>query len=153
MAAAFVQEGMLFRAVAQFIDHGLRDHRAGAKEEAGALDRVDLARGVVDFEAERMRERVVERKTRPSADVNLLVLSIHRVFRQRLQMLPAAQGAEPSNVGAIMDGEVAAVALAAHGAVSMGRPQFSALRAGLAVGTDQPLSHRTAAALPSAPPD
>src|SRR5258708_22339270 len=102
MAAAVVQERMFFRAVAQFIDHGLRDHRAGAKEEAGALDRVDLARGVVDFEAERMRERVVERKTRPSADVNLLVLSIHRVFRQRLQMLPAAQGAEPSNVGAIM---------------------------------------------------
>src|SRR5260370_4311927 len=142
MAAGFVQERMFFRAVAEFIDHGLRDHRAGDKEEAGALDGVDLARGVVDFEAERMRERVVERKTRPSADVNLLVLSIHRVFRQRLQMLPAAQGAEPSNVGAIMDGEVAAVALADNGAFSMGRPQFSAFRDVLAVGPDKPLTHQ-----------
>src|ERR1700681_3381121 len=94
-----------------------------------------------------MREWVVERKARPGADVNLLVLGVHRVFRQRLQMLPAAQGTESSDVGAVMDGEVAAVALAEHGAFGMGRPQLAALRDGLAVGTDQPLPHIEAAAV------
>src|SRR3982074_694711 len=62
-------------------------------------------------------------------------------------MLPAAQGTEPSDVRAIMDGEVAAVALAEHGAFGMGRPQFAALGDGLAIGTDQPLPHIKAAAV------
>src|SRR5438445_168571 len=52
-------------------------------------------------------------------------------------MLPAAQCTESSHVGAIMDGKVAAVALAEHGAFGMGRPQLAALRDGLAVGTGQ----------------
>ena len=43
------------------------------------------------------------------------------------------------HVGAIMHGEIAAVALAEHGALGMGRPQLAALRDGFPVGTDQPL--------------
>ena len=43
--------------------------------------------------------------------MHLLVLGIHRVFRQRLQMLPAAQRAEPADAGAVMHRKVAAVAL------------------------------------------
>src|ERR1700726_3494618 len=62
-------------------------------------------------------------------------------------MLPAAQGPEPSDVVAIMDGEVAAIALAEHGAFGMGWPQLAALRDGLTVGTDQPLPHIEAAAV------
>ena len=147
MAAAGVQEGVFFGRVAQLVDHGLRDHRARAEEETRALDSINLARRVVDFPAKRMREGVVQREARPGADVNLLVLGIHRVFRQRLQMLPAAQRTEPSHVSAIMDGEVAAVALAEHGAFGMGRPQLAALRNGLAVGPDQPLCDIEAAAL------
>ena len=79
--------------------------------------------------------------------MNLLVLGVHRVFRQRLQMLPAAQRADPADIGAIMDGEVAAVAFAEHGAFGMGRPQLAALGDGLAVGTDQPLRDIEAAAV------
>ena len=139
MAAAGMQERMFLRGVAELVDHGLGDHCAGAEHEARALDGVNLARGVVDFPAQRMRERVVQREARPGADVNLLVLGVHRVFRQRLQMLPAAQRAEPADVGAIMDGEIAAVAFAEHGALGMGRPELAALGDGLAIGTDQPL--------------
>ena len=62
-------------------------------------------------------------------------------------MLPAAQCTQPSHVGAIMDGEVAAVAFAEHGAFGVGRPQLAALGDGLAVGTDQPLPHIEAAAV------
>ena len=138
---------MLFGGVAELVDHRLRDDRAGAEEEARAFDRVDLAGGVVDLMAERMRERVVQRKARPGADMHLLVLGVHRVFRQRLQMLPAAQRTEPSDIGAIMDREVAAVAFAEHGALGMGRPQLAALGDGLAVGADQPLRDIEAAAV------
>src|SRR6202034_4463596 len=70
-----------------------------------------------------------------------------RVFRERLQMLPAAQCTEPADVGAIMDGEIAAVALAEHGALGMGRPELAAFGDGLAIGTDQPLAYVEAAAV------
>ena len=79
--------------------------------------------------------------------MHLFVLGIHGVFRQRLQMLPAAQRAEPPDVGAIMDREVAAVAFAEHRALGMGRPQLAALGDGLAVGADQPLRDIKAAAV------
>src|ERR1700710_1720616 len=65
-AAADMQERVFLRGVAELIDHGLRDYGAGAEKKAGAFDRVNLARGVVYFPAQRMRERVVEREARPS---------------------------------------------------------------------------------------
>ena len=153
VAAAGMQEGVLFGGVAELVDHRLRDDRAGAEEEAGAFDRIDLAGGVVDLMAERMRERIVQRKTRPGADMHLLVLGVHRVFRQRLQVLPAAQRAEPADVGAIMDREIAAVAFAEHGALGMGRPQFPALGDGFAVGADQPLRDIKTAAVALGQPE
>jgi len=79
--------------------------------------------------------------------MHLLVLGIHRVFRQRLQMLPAAQRTEPADTGAVMHRKVAAVALAIDGALGMGRPQLAPLGDGLAVGPDQPLREIEAAAL------
>jgi|GEM_PF-5207414 hypothetical protein len=71
--------------------------------------------------------------------MHLLVLGVHRMLRQRLQMLPAAQGAEPPDAGTVVDGEIAAVALAVDGAFGTGRPQLAALGDGLTVGPDQPL--------------
>src|SRR5471032_775875 len=109
MAAADVQERMFLGGVAKLVDHGLGDQCAGTEDETRALDSVNLARGVIDLPAKRMRERVVQREARPGADVNLLILGVHRVFRQWLQVLPAAQRTEPADVGAIMDGEIASV--------------------------------------------
>ena len=74
MAAAGMQERMFLGGVAELVDHGLRDHGTWAKEETGAFDGVNLARGVVDFPAQRMRERVVQREARPGADMYLFVL-------------------------------------------------------------------------------
>ena len=48
---------------------------------------------------------------------------------------------------AVMDGQVAAIALAEHGAFGMGRPQLATLCDGLAIRTDQPLPHIEAAAV------
>ena len=95
----------------------------------------------------RRRKGIIKREARPRRDVDLLVLGVHGVFRQRLQVLPAAQRAEPPDVGAIVHREIAAVAFAEHGAFGMGRPQLSALGDGLAVGTDQPLRDIEAAAV------
>ena len=58
--------------------------------------------------------------------MHLFVLRIHRVFRQRLQVLPAAQRAQPSDAGPIMHGKIAAVALAIDGAFRVRWPQLSA---------------------------
>src|SRR5579864_7058650 len=71
--------------------------------------------------------------------MNLLVLRVHRVFRQRLQVLPAAQGAEPADVRALVYGKIAAVALAIDGAFGVSRTQLAPLGDGLAVRPDQPL--------------
>jgi len=59
-------------------------------------------------------------------------------------MFPAAQRAQSPDVGAVMDGEIAAVALAEHGTLGMGRPQLAALGDGFAIGADQPLRRRRA---------
>ena len=85
--------------------------------------------------------------------MHLFVLGVHREFRQRLQVLPAAQRAEPSDVGAIVNREIAAVAFAEHGAFGMGRPQFPALRNGFAVGADQPLRDIKTAAVAFGQPE
>ena len=79
--------------------------------------------------------------------MDLLVLRVHRVFRQRLQMLPAAQSPQPSDIRAIVHGEIAAIALAIDGALRVRRPQLPAFCDGLAVRTNQPLRDVKAAAV------
>src|ERR1700722_13491294 len=71
--------------------------------------------------------------------MNLLILRVHGVFRQRLQMLPATQRAEPSDIRSIVNGKIAAIALAVDGTLGVGRAELAALGDGLAVRADQPL--------------
>src|SRR5262245_53783481 len=78
--------------------------------------------------------------------MNLLVLRIHRVLRQRLQMFPAAERAQPPDIGPVMYGKVAAVAFAIDGSLGMRRTQLAAPGDGLAVRADQPLRDVEAAA-------
>ncbi|MCP1780545.1 hypothetical protein J2R91_007057 [Bradyrhizobium japonicum] len=62
---------------------GCGDHRQRV-DDAGiglVLEQADIA--------ERRREGIVEREARPSRNMHLLVLGVHRVFRQWLEMLPA----------------------------------------------------------------
>ena len=126
------------------INHLLRHHRTRREHETGALDRVDLARRVIDLGAERMGERVVERERRPGRHMDLLVLGVHRVFGERLQMFPAAQRAEATNRQGVYR-EVAPVTLAEYGALCVRRLELASLRNGLAVGSDDPLGDVEAA--------
>src|SRR5258708_16768109 len=88
-----------------------------------------------------MGEWIVQREARPGADMNLLVLGVHRVFGERLKMLPAAQRAQSPDVGAVVDGKIAAVALAEHRALGMRRAQLAAPGDGFALGAAYPLRH------------
>ena len=76
--------------------------------------------------------------------MNLLVLRVHRIFRQRLKMLPAAQRADAPDVER-MDGEIAAIAFAEHGPLRVGRLELAALEGRLAVRADAPLRNIKAA--------
>ena len=118
---------MLFGAVADFVDHRLRHCRARSEDETRAFDRIDFARRVVDFVTERVRERVIQREARPRRDVHLFVLRVHCVFRQRLEVLPAAEGAQATEIRAGEHGEVAAVSFAVNGAFRVGRAQLRRL--------------------------
>jgi hypothetical protein len=69
---------------------------------------------------------------------DLLVLGIRGAFGKWLQKLPAAQRAEPPDVGSLMR-NVAAVAFAEHFPLHMGWSQLAALNDGFAIGADQPL--------------
>lgn len=77
----------------------------------------------------------------------MLVLRVHCVFRQRLQMFPAAQRTEAADIRTIMDREIAAVALAIDGSFGMGRTQLAPRRDGFPVRADQPLRDVKAAAV------
>jgi hypothetical protein len=141
-----VQKLMLVGRIAQLVDHRLRDHGARRNHETRALDRIDFARRIVDLGAERVRERIVERKARPGGDVHLLILRIHGVFGERLQMLPAAQGAEPADVQRVHR-EMRAVAFAEHRALGMRRLELATLGDGFAVRADDPLGDVETAAV------
>ena len=72
--------------------------------------------------------------------MDLLVLCIHGEFGERLQMLPAAQRAEPADCD-VMYRKMAAVALAEHSTLGVGRIELAPLGGGLAVRPDDPLSN------------
>lgn len=78
--------------------------------------------------------------------MDLLILSEHGVFRQRLEMLPAAQRADFAQF-AVMHRQVTPVALAEHRAFHMGGFQLAAFGDGAAIGTYDPLAHIQAAAV------
>ena len=146
-AAARQQQLLLHGVVAaQQLHHLLRHGRAGREHEALALDRVDAAGGIVHLRPERIGAAAIERKARPRGDVHLLVLRIHRVLRQGLQVLPAAQRADAAERGGV-HAQVAAVAFAEHRALHMRGLELAALRHRLALGIDDPLPHVEAAAL------
>src|SRR5206468_11544234 len=69
----------------------------------------------------------------------------HRVLRQRLKMLPAAQRAEPTELRDGMHGKIAAIALTEGRPLGMRRPQLTALGNGLSIGGNQPLGDVEAA--------
>src|ERR1700726_133997 len=85
--------------------------------------------------------------------MDLLVLGVHGVFRKRLQMLPAAERAEPTDIRPLVYRKVAAVTFAIDGTLGMRRPKFSAFGDGLAVGTDQPLRDIETATVAFGEPD
>ncbi|EWS53747.1 hypothetical protein X551_03450 [Methylibium sp. T29] len=146
IAPAFEQQLSLRRVVAaQQRHHLLRDRGAGGDHEALAFHGVDAAGGGVHLRAQRMGAAAVEREAGPGGDVHLLVLRVHRVLRQRLQMLPAAQRADASERG-VVHAEVAAVALAEHGALHVRGLELAAPRHRAALGVDDPLAHVEAAA-------
>jgi len=145
-AAALEQQLSLHRIVAaQRLQHLLRHRRARRDHEALPLDRVDAACGVVDLGAKGVGAAAVQREARPGGDVHLLVLRVHRILRQRLQVLPAAQRADAPERG-VVDGQVAAVALAEHGALDVRRLELAPVRNRCAIGVDDPLPHVEAAA-------
>ncbi len=152
-AAAGMQQRMLVGPVADFLHHRLRHRRARRQHEAGALHRVHPGRGVVDLRAQGEGERVIQRETWPRRHMHLLVLGVHGVFRQRLQMLPATQRTKPPDAGAIMDSKIAAVAFAIDGAFGVGRPQLAPPGDGLAIGAEQPLGEIETAAIPLRQPE
>jgi hypothetical protein len=99
---------------------------------------------IIRFPPERKGERLVHREARPRSDMDLLVLGIHGVFGEWLQMLPAARRGEPPDVGSFMHRNVATVAFAEHFPLHMGWSQLAALGDGFAIGADQPLRRRRA---------
>jgi len=76
--------------------------------------------------------------------VNLLVLRIHGVLAQGLQMLPAAQHSDVADCR-LHHGQVGAVTFSKHGAFNMGGFELAAGFDHTAFVVDQPLSHVEAA--------
>ncbi len=72
--------------------------------------------------------------------MDLLVLGVHGVLGERLQMFPTTKRTEPADRG-VVDGDVAAVALAEHGSFDMGRFELAPPGDGFAVGSVDPLAH------------
>ena len=70
--------------------------------------------------------------------MDLLVLRVHRVFGQRLQVLPAAKRADTANVERV-NREVRAVPLAEHRPLRVRRFELAPLGDCPAVGPDDPL--------------
>ena len=125
IATADQQKLLLHLVLAQQLVHGRGDHRAGRDHKALALHRVDLAHGVVHVGTQRMRPAAIDRKAGPGTDVDLLVLRIHRILGERLQMLPAAEHAHLAD-GRVDHVQIAAVPIAEHRALDMRGTQFAA---------------------------
>jgi len=147
MPAAGLQELALFGTVAQGFDHRRTDDTAGGKHETLAFGGIHLAGRAVDLRPEGIGGAGVKAEARPGRDMHLLVLGIHGIFGQRLQMFPAAQGAKPAD-RRVVHGYVAAVAFAEHGALDMGRLELAPPCDRLTVGTIDPLAHIERAASP-----
>ncbi len=144
-AAARQQQLALQVVGAQHLMHRLGHGGTGGDHEAAALCRIDLAGRVVHFRAQRMGRAPVEREAGPGGDVDLLVLCVHRVLAQGLQMLPAAQHAHVAD-GGLHHRQVGAVALAKHRTLHMGGLEFATGLHHPALVVDQQLAHVQAAA-------
>ena len=96
------------------------------KDEASAFERVDLTRGEIHLMPQRIGSAAIQRERRPGCDMDLLVHRVHRVLRQRLDVLGAAERAQPSDAG-VDHLKIGAVALSEQGALDVGGLELAAL--------------------------
>jgi hypothetical protein len=124
MTAAQGKELLLGLGVAEHLVRGLADKPRRREHEGLSLHRVDPADRGGDVRAERGGDPVVDRETRPGADVDLLVEAVHRVLRQRLHVLPAVEPTQPAEAR-VVHLDVTAVALAENAALDVRRLQLA----------------------------